>query len=69
VGNDWVVVKSSEKRDAKSTHFATLVKDETLRALETLEYKPFCGVSQATVRLIGGGHREEDRRSDEPGPA
>jgi len=34
-----------EKRDAKSIHFAALVKDETLRALEAFGYKPFCGVS------------------------
>lgn len=69
VGNDWVIVKSSEKRDAKSTHFAALVKEETLRALEAISFKPFCGLGQATVKLVGGERREVVPRSDEPGPA
>ncbi|XP_024888738.1 uncharacterized protein LOC112465430, partial [Temnothorax curvispinosus] len=46
---DWVVARGSESRDATSTHFAALIGEGALSALKALNFKPFCGLSQATV--------------------
>ncbi|XP_077270928.1 uncharacterized protein LOC143902091 [Temnothorax americanus] len=64
---DWVVARGSESRDATSTHFAALIGEGTLSALKALNFKPFCGLSQATVRLPGGDRRGElERKEDGP---
>lgn len=57
--NNWIIVKDSENRDATSTYFAALIRDGTLRVLRTLNFKPFCGLGQATVRLVEEDCREE----------
>jgi len=49
---EWVVVRGSESRDAKSAHFAALVSDSSLEALKTCGSKPFCGLGRATVKLL-----------------
>jgi len=49
---EWVVVRGSESRDAKSSHFAALVSDSSLEALRACGSKPFCGLGRATVKLL-----------------
>jgi len=43
---EWVVVRGSESRDAKSAHFAALVGDSSLEALRACSSKPFWGTFQ-----------------------
>jgi len=50
--NDWIVIKGSESRDATSTHFACLIGDPSLEALKACNFRPFCGLGRATVRLL-----------------
>ncbi|KYM96592.1 hypothetical protein ALC62_12719 [Cyphomyrmex costatus] len=56
---EWVVVRRSESRDAKSAHFASLIGDRSLEALKTCGFKPFCGLGRATIRLLDGERKEE----------
>jgi hypothetical protein len=51
--SDWVVIRGSESRDAKSAHFACLVVDRSLEVLKNLNFRPFCGLGRATVRVLG----------------
>ncbi|KYN04947.1 hypothetical protein ALC62_04172 [Cyphomyrmex costatus] len=48
---EWIVVRGSASRDAKSAHFAALIGDRSLEVLKTCGFKPFCGLGRATVRL------------------
>ncbi|EFN70505.1 hypothetical protein EAG_05614 [Camponotus floridanus] len=57
--NDWIVIKESESRDATNTHFACLIRDPSLETLKACNFKPFCGLGQATVRLL-----EKERKKD-----
>ena len=67
---DWVVARGSESRDATSTHFAALIGEGALSALKALNFKLFCGLSQATIRLPGGDRRGEvGRKEDRSGTA
>ena len=56
---DWVVSGGSERRDASSTHFACLVGAESLGALKACGYRPFCGSTRATVKLLAKRHGED----------
>ena len=56
---DWVVSGGSESRDASSTHFACLVTSQSLEALKACNFRPFCGSTRATVKLLGRGHGED----------
>ncbi|KYM93748.1 hypothetical protein ALC62_15651 [Cyphomyrmex costatus] len=49
---EWIVVRGSASRDAKSAHFAALIGDRSLEVLRTCGFKPFCGLGRATVRLL-----------------
>ncbi|KYN07985.1 hypothetical protein ALC62_01035 [Cyphomyrmex costatus] len=55
---EWVVVRGSESRDAKSAHFAALIGDRSLEVLKTCGFKPFCGLGRATVRLLDKERKE-----------
>ncbi|KYN05108.1 hypothetical protein ALC62_04003 [Cyphomyrmex costatus] len=55
---EWVVVRGSESRDAKSAHFAALIGDRSLEVLRTCGFKPFCGLGRATVRLLDKERKE-----------
>lgn len=55
---DWVVSGGSESRDALSTHFACLVTAQSLEALKACNYRPYCGSTRATVKLLEKEHRE-----------
>lgn len=55
---DWVVSGGSESRDASSSHFACLVTAHSLEALKACNFRPFCGSTRATVKLIEKEHRE-----------
>lgn len=66
---DWVIAKGSESRDATSTHFAALVGDGALRALKALNFKPYCGLGQATVRLPAGDGSKENAKEKTSGPS
>ncbi|XP_029162919.1 uncharacterized protein LOC114934410 [Nylanderia fulva] len=55
---DWVVSSGRESRDASSSHFACLVTAQLLEALKACNFKPFCGSTRATVKLLGKEHRE-----------
>jgi hypothetical protein len=48
--SNWVVTRGSESRDA---HFACFVGDRSLEALKKLNFRPFCGLGRATVRVLG----------------
>ncbi|XP_071572498.1 uncharacterized protein [Temnothorax nylanderi] len=65
---NWVVARGSESRDAASTHFAALIGEGALRALKALNFKPFCGLGQATVKLPGGDRGgASSKKKDETG--
>ena len=51
--DEWVIVRGSESRDAASSHFAALIGDGPLEALKALNFKPYCGLGQATIRVAG----------------
>ncbi|KYN07980.1 hypothetical protein ALC62_01045 [Cyphomyrmex costatus] len=55
---EWVVVRGSESRDAKSAHFAALIGDRSLEILRTCGFKPFCGLGRTTVRLLDKERKE-----------
>lgn len=60
---DWIVVRASESRDAKSTHFACLVDDRSLEALKNLGLRPFCGTGRASVKLLDKDRRMENKET------
>jgi hypothetical protein len=49
--SEWIVVRSSERRDATSAHFAALIGDRPLEELKALNFKPYCGLGRATIKL------------------
>lgn len=57
--NDWIVIRESENRDATNIHFACLIRDPSLKALKACNFRPFCGLGRATVRLL-----EKERKKD-----
>jgi len=59
---EWVVIRGSASRDAKSAHFAALVGDASLEALKTCGWRPFCGLGRATIRRLDKERREETGR-------
>jgi len=46
---EWVVVRWSASKDAKSTHFAALVGDVSLEALKACRLKSFCGLVEYSL--------------------
>ena len=48
--HEWVV-RGSESRDAMSAHFTTLICDQPLETLKALNFKPYCGLTRAGVKL------------------
>lgn len=50
---DWIVDKNSLSRDESSTHFCALISNLGLKPLEDCGLRPFCGVSRASVKIIG----------------
>lgn len=57
-----MVARGSESKDAKSVHFSALIWEGSLRALKAFNFKLYCGLGQATIRLPG---RDRDRASSE----
>ena len=49
---EWLVVKGSESGDAKSSHFAAMIPEQSLAVLRTCNFRPHCGLSRATVRPV-----------------
>jgi hypothetical protein len=61
----WIVVRGSESRDATSTHFAALIGDRPLKELKALNFKPYCGLGQATIKLPAKARRgSKDEKGD-----
>ncbi|XP_039310101.1 uncharacterized protein LOC105203618 [Solenopsis invicta] len=58
VAKEWIIVKGSESKSVKSTHFAALITDLSLEGLKACGYKPFCGLGRATVKLLEKGRGE-----------
>ncbi|KYM93660.1 hypothetical protein ALC62_15739 [Cyphomyrmex costatus] len=56
---EWVVVRGSVSRDAKSAHFAALIGNRSLEVLKTCGFKPFCGLGRTTIRLLDIERKEE----------
>ncbi|XP_067212043.1 uncharacterized protein [Linepithema humile] len=52
----WIVSKNSERRDALRTHFIASISNSSVEVLKALNFKPYCGVVRATVKLL----REEN---------
>jgi hypothetical protein len=55
---EWIVVRGSESRDATSAHFAALIGDQSLEGLKALNFKPYCGLGQASIKLPAKARRE-----------
>lgn len=49
VTNDWIIF-GSENRDAKSP-FIVYFRDTSLEVLKALEFRPFCGLGRAVIKL------------------
>jgi len=49
---EWVVVKESVSKDAKSAYFAALVGDNSLETLKNNGFKPFCRLDWAIIKLL-----------------
>jgi hypothetical protein len=56
--SEWVVVRGSESMDATSAHFAALIGDRPLERLKALNFKPYCGLGQASIKLPAKARRE-----------
>jgi len=61
---EWVVVKESVSKDAKSAYFAALVGDNSLETLKNNGFKPFCKLSRATVRVVPHSEGVKTARDD-----
>ena len=48
----WLVVKGSESRDAKSSHFAAMIPEQSLAVLKSCNFRPHCGLSRASVKPV-----------------
>ncbi|EFN90100.1 uncharacterized protein LOC105185458 [Harpegnathos saltator] len=59
--NEWVIA-CRKSRDAVRSHFSALVSGRSLKVLEGLSFKPFCGLSQVTVKLL-----KKERMKEDPG--
>lgn len=57
--SDWIVIRGSKSRDATNTHFACLVRDSSLEALKACNFRPFCGLGRATVKLLEKEHKRD----------
>ncbi|KYN05848.1 hypothetical protein ALC62_03215 [Cyphomyrmex costatus] len=66
---EWVVVRGSVSRDAKSAHFAALMDDRLLEVIKTCRFKPFCGLGRATIRLPDDEERKEEVTAGASGSA
>jgi hypothetical protein len=66
--SEWVAVRGSESRDATSAHFAALIGDRPLEELKALNFKPYCGLGQATIKLPAKARsgREDEKGGTEP---
>ena len=63
--HEWVTVRGSESKNAMSAHCAALIGDWPLEALKTLNFKPYCGLGRATVKLPTKAHKEsKDEKRD-----
>jgi hypothetical protein len=56
--SEWVVLRGSESRNATSPHFAALIGDRPLERLKALNFKPYCGLGQASIKLPAKARRE-----------
>jgi len=54
---DWIITRGSESRDATSTHFAALIREQSLQAIKALNYRPYCGLDQARISVPGKERR------------
>lgn len=50
--SDWIVIRESKSKNATNTHFICLVRDPSLEALKTCNFRPFCGLGRAIVKLL-----------------
>jgi hypothetical protein len=53
----WIVVRGSKSRDTTNTHFAALIGDRPLQELKALNFKPYCGLGLATIKLPAKARR------------
>ena len=51
VSHEWVIMRVSESRDATSADSAALIGNRPLEALKALNFKPYCRLSRATIKL------------------
>jgi hypothetical protein len=59
--SDWVVTRGSKSKDAKSAHFTCLIDDRSMEALKTLNFRPFCGLGQASIKVFGKDRKGGDK--------
>jgi ligand-binding sensor protein len=66
--SEWIVVRGSESRDATSTHLAALIGDRPLEELKALNFKPYCGLGRATIKLPAKPRKgsEDEKGGAEP---
>jgi len=56
---EWVVIRGSASKDAKSAYFAALVGDASLEALKACGLKPSCRLGRASTRVLDKERRED----------
>jgi hypothetical protein len=68
VSHEWVVVRVSVSRDPTSAHFAALIGNRPLEALKALNFKPYCRLSRATIKLPINSRKgsDDEKGGDEP---
>lgn len=58
VTNDWIFFPGNESRDAKN-RFVVYFGDSSLEVLKALEFRPFCGLERAVIKLINKEIKKE----------
>lgn len=62
---EWLVVKGGESRDAKCAHFDTLIPERSLEAIKNYNFKPYCGMERASIKLLDKDRNAETRATSE----
>ncbi|XP_032678494.1 uncharacterized protein LOC116847514 [Odontomachus brunneus] len=56
--SEWIVARGSESKNAASSPFSALTGDRMLEVLKDLNFKPFCGLGQVTVKVASEKEQE-----------
>lgn len=59
---EWMMARSNGSRDAKSTHFVTLIEKDQLRVLKALNFTSYCSLNHAMTRLLNEGRNGNSKK-------